>query len=285
VSDEAGTFTKAKAVHRYCPERASARFRPAVPADRTGSRCSCTSGAVDYDPNPRSTSDGSVARYYDPVTGQFLSLDPDVAQTMSPFTYASDNPINENDPSGLLTATGDCAEEGGTWINNPSPAEAQSLWFGHCLRSTNNSSLVGSVGRFIVKHRKGIELGIGIALGVAAAATGVGAIIEGATAAGFLLASGSLVLGLGATALDYGSCVKGHQTVACVGLGLGGAGAFAGLFGAAGAGLVLVGVITEDGVTAAILGGLGAFGWNVGIAGTVFDATTGIASADTLPAC
>ena len=68
---------------------------------RTGSRCSCTSGAVDYDPNPRSTSDGSVARYYDPATGQFLSLDPDVAETDAPFTYAGDDPVNGWDPLGL----------------------------------------------------------------------------------------------------------------------------------------------------------------------------------------
>jgi len=42
-----------------------------------------------------------VARYYDPSTGQFLSLDPDVSQTLAPFTYADDDPINEIDPSGL----------------------------------------------------------------------------------------------------------------------------------------------------------------------------------------
>jgi hypothetical protein len=42
------------------------------------------------------------------------------------------------------------------------------------------------------------------------------------------------------------------------------------------------GIIAEDSTAAAILGGLGAFGWNVGIAGTILDATTGIASAASL---
>ena len=85
---------------------------------------------------------GSVLRgRYDPVTGQFLSLDPDVAQTMAGFAYANNDPVNGSDPSGLLTATGDCAEAGGTWINNPSATQAGSLWFGHCRRPTHYTSV------------------------------------------------------------------------------------------------------------------------------------------------
>ena len=40
-------------------------------------------------------------RYYDPATGQFLSVDPLVASTQQPYAYASDNPGNESDPTGL----------------------------------------------------------------------------------------------------------------------------------------------------------------------------------------
>lgn len=43
------------------------------------------------------------ARWYDPATGQFLSVDPLVAQTGLPYSYAGDNPVNEGDPSGLLS--------------------------------------------------------------------------------------------------------------------------------------------------------------------------------------
>ena len=44
---------------------------------------------------------GSVlARYYDPATGQFLTVDPKVATTLSPYGYVSGNPINETDPAG-----------------------------------------------------------------------------------------------------------------------------------------------------------------------------------------
>jgi RHS repeat-associated protein len=42
-----------------------------------------------------------LARYYDPATGQFLSVDPDVATTLSPYGYLAGNPLNAGDPSGL----------------------------------------------------------------------------------------------------------------------------------------------------------------------------------------
>jgi RHS repeat-associated protein len=49
------------------------------------------------------------ARWYDPVTDQFATTDPDLAQTDQPYTYASDNPVNEEDPLGLLSQGKDAA--------------------------------------------------------------------------------------------------------------------------------------------------------------------------------
>jgi RHS repeat-associated protein len=40
------------------------------------------------------------ARYYDPSTAQFMSLDPMVDSTMSPYAYVSGDPLNTIDPSG-----------------------------------------------------------------------------------------------------------------------------------------------------------------------------------------
>ena len=40
------------------------------------------------------------ARYYDPATGQFLTVDPLVDSTGHPYAYAADNPANNTDPSG-----------------------------------------------------------------------------------------------------------------------------------------------------------------------------------------
>ena len=44
------------------------------------------------------------ARWYDPSTDQFSSVDPLVSQTAQPYAYAGDNPLNAGDPSGMLPA-------------------------------------------------------------------------------------------------------------------------------------------------------------------------------------
>jgi len=41
------------------------------------------------------------ARYYDPATAQFISRDPAVALTRSPYAYVAGNPLNAIDPTGL----------------------------------------------------------------------------------------------------------------------------------------------------------------------------------------
>jgi uncharacterized protein RhaS with RHS repeats len=42
-----------------------------------------------------------VGRYYDPGTGQFLSVDPKVPQTLQAYLYVGDDPVNGSDPSGM----------------------------------------------------------------------------------------------------------------------------------------------------------------------------------------
>ena len=44
----------------------------------------------------------AVGRYYDPATGQFLSVDPGYEQTEQAYIYVGDDPVNESDPSGLI---------------------------------------------------------------------------------------------------------------------------------------------------------------------------------------
>ena len=41
------------------------------------------------------------ARWYDPATAQFTSVDPLVAKTLQPYEYAGDDPVNGGDPSGM----------------------------------------------------------------------------------------------------------------------------------------------------------------------------------------
>ncbi|MGH9091062.1 MAG: RHS repeat-associated core domain-containing protein [Acidimicrobiales bacterium] len=44
-----------------------------------------------------------VNRYYDPTTGQFLSVDPDVGITEQPYVYTGGDPVDGSDPLGVLT--------------------------------------------------------------------------------------------------------------------------------------------------------------------------------------
>jgi RHS repeat-associated protein len=39
-------------------------------------------------------------RYYNPATGQFLSVDPDLSDTLEPYAYALGDPVNSTDPTG-----------------------------------------------------------------------------------------------------------------------------------------------------------------------------------------
>jgi RHS repeat-associated protein len=41
-------------------------------------------------------------RYYDPTTGQFTSVDPQVSQTLQPYAYANDDPVTNFDPTGQV---------------------------------------------------------------------------------------------------------------------------------------------------------------------------------------
>ena len=50
--------------------------------------------------NPRVRS-YSVRRYYDPPTGQFISVDPAVDQTEAPYAYVNGDPVDGTDPLGL----------------------------------------------------------------------------------------------------------------------------------------------------------------------------------------
>lgn len=44
-----------------------------------------------------------INRYYDPGTGQFISVDPLVDDTGQPYAYAEDDPIDSSDPAGLAS--------------------------------------------------------------------------------------------------------------------------------------------------------------------------------------
>ena len=207
-------------------------------------------------------------RYYDPTTASFLSLDPVVSLTQAPYSYANDNPVNEEDPLGL-------------WGWNPISDVTQAA---------------KDTGHFVAQHKKGIEIGAGIALGVAAAATGVGAVVEAAGIASAVAAgagvaeasTGAIVAGVAATVagsaatyLDSAACTEGNSA-ACVGRDLGAVGAATGLVATLGSGGLAAGLWELESLPDAIFQGLGAFSAMLGIASSVFDITTTAAGASAL---
>jgi len=61
---------------------------------------------------------GMGARWYDPTTAQWLTRDPAIALTLSPYGYVEGSPLNGVDPSGLFlpTAAAAAAETAGTGV-------------------------------------------------------------------------------------------------------------------------------------------------------------------------
>ncbi len=55
---------------------------------------------MDYGRTTANSSDGSVGRYYDPQSGQFVSVDPLFDVTGQPYSYTGGNPVNTTDPTG-----------------------------------------------------------------------------------------------------------------------------------------------------------------------------------------
>ena len=79
---------------RRCRGRcASGRVCHAVPRRRLASCCR---------PGGRPVGHDVVGRYYDPQTGQFLSVDPLVDETGQPYTYTGGDPVDAADPTGLV---------------------------------------------------------------------------------------------------------------------------------------------------------------------------------------
>jgi RHS repeat-associated protein len=52
-----------------------------------------------------------IGRYYDPQTGQFLSVDSLVNETGQPYAYTGDDPVNGIDPLGLCWPSFECGVE------------------------------------------------------------------------------------------------------------------------------------------------------------------------------
>jgi hypothetical protein len=67
-------------------------------------------------------------RYYDPSTEQFLSIDPDVAETGQPYTYIGDDPLDGTDPLGLCNGPDGICRNQATGQMNMNSSNDASDW-------------------------------------------------------------------------------------------------------------------------------------------------------------
>ncbi len=103
-----------------------------------------------------------VHRYYDPVTGQFLTVDPEVDETGQAYTYAGDAPIDGTDPLGLCSTSGGsylvpgaCQWTSKAWVaQTEATLQGQKGAGGFSL--SNGLSAVEGVGDAVASHWRGI---------------------------------------------------------------------------------------------------------------------------------
>ena len=128
------------------------------------------------------------ARFYDPAAGLFLTVDPDVGTTGTPYAYTRGNPLNLTDLTGLCWSLVQWACDAGSWVANTA---APWVW----------------------QNRGYVELGLGVA-SLAIPFLGEAAWIG-------IAADSASLLGTGLTAADaYNACSTGDAN-GCVGGSLG----------------------------------------------------------------
>ncbi len=104
-----------------------------------------------------------INRYYDPVTDQFLSVDPDVKETGQPYAFTGDDPLNATDPLGLFCIFGHVSSKKNSGCRGS--AEVKKV-----VKVAKEVKRVADVvGHAIKTHPK---IAIGIALGVTSVVTG-----------------------------------------------------------------------------------------------------------------
>jgi RHS repeat-associated protein len=122
------------------------------------------------------------ARWYDPTTGQFMSIDPKVAQTNSAYGYAAGNPIMFIDPSGMSAWSdlGNWIGDASQWVSDAGhDAAAAADFVGTAIET--HGRLVGEILIATAAIVGGLVCLASIACGIAVGALASGAFYAGQT--------------------------------------------------------------------------------------------------------
>ena len=162
------------------------------------------------------------ARYYDPSTGQFASLDPAVNTTRQPYSYAAGSPLNNVDPTGLDFWGGlQDAIIGGAKQLPPPAQHAVAVVSGVIadqVGQTRDNLTSGDPGRILLGLVESVAIAVpitilivwlGIPEAIVAAVAGAGELIT--AAGGIFVAGGTL-----------GCVTKGAAVLALVAFGIAG---------------------------------------------------------------
>ncbi len=109
----------------FCQDHAAGRPAARVPRSPVSTRQRPSSEQPRTAKLRRNAREVCVARWYDPETAEFTSVDPDVAETGEPYAFAGDDPVNESDPSGLNALSGSAVGDG---CNNSNWSACQAAW-------------------------------------------------------------------------------------------------------------------------------------------------------------
>jgi RHS repeat-associated protein len=109
-----------------------------------------------------------VDRYYDPTTDQFLSVDPDLAETGQPYAFTGDDPLNKTDPLGLTAGP----------MRPPKAVCSNSPHKRNCETKVKKAQSCGRLGCYDAKNaHKALPEAVGVALFVTTG--GLGDLAEG----------------------------------------------------------------------------------------------------------
>jgi uncharacterized protein RhaS with RHS repeats len=176
-------------------------------------------------------------RYYDPNTDQFLTVDPDLAQTGQAYAFTGDDPLNSTDPLGLAGA--------------PNYAPRAACGKNHNLKSKacktyRKNDPIGSLAKLVKKHWRGEVQIVGVAATITAAvATGgsslaveetAEALVDTADVASKAASTASSTTATVANVVGTGTSIVGCATgsgagraVSCAGIGINGIGTALGM--------------------------------------------------------
>jgi RHS repeat-associated protein len=193
-----------------------------------------------------------IDRYYDPTTDQFLSVDPDVAETGQPYAFTGDDPLNATDPLGL------CVKGFGfvCKVIHKSAHVADKVRHGAAHVADNTR-------HFVAVHRRGLgQIAIAAAAVAATAATaGTAAPLLASVAVGVTASTASYAAGCVGRSGDGGCTARG--AIIAAGVGAVGSGLAAGVNSLVGGTIALslagrVAQYTSVGIlSSAIAGGTG----------------------------